>query len=134
MDKDLEASAAFKNNKFNFTMELNEGILHDNVTSGIEGGVQYWARVDVGKHELGWRNYFTATFHDHAGAEEVFEGGVRKIKMKKYKLSLAKLKKGLLILQQKYPHHFADIMRESGDATTGDVLIQCALLGEIVYG
>lgn len=38
------------------------------------------------------------------------------------------------ILATKYPHHFCDILKDGGDATTGDVLIQCALFGEIVYG
>jgi hypothetical protein len=41
---------------------------------------------------------------------------------------------GLQVLATKYPHHFADIVVDNSDCTTGDVLVQCALFGEIVYG
>lgn len=42
--------------------------------------------------------------------------------------------RGLGVMAEKYPRHFADIIKEEGDAETGDVLLQCCLLGEIVYG
>ena len=32
-----------------------------------------------------------------------------------------------------YFHHFRDIVMETGDAITGDVLIQFALFGEVVF-
>lgn len=53
---------------------------------------------------------------------------------KVYRLDRVALQKGLLILQQKYPHHFAAILSEEGDAMTGDSFLQCCLLGDIVYG
>jgi hypothetical protein len=33
-----------------------------------------------------------------------------------------------------YRSHFGDMIGETGDATTGDVFLQCCLLGEVVYG
>lgn len=41
---------------------------------------------------------------------------------------------GLDVMQKKYPSHFADFLSESEDAITGDVFLQCCLLGELVYG
>jgi hypothetical protein len=42
--------------------------------------------------------------------------------------------KGLSIMAKDYPHHFGDFMTENDDATTGDVFLQCALYGEVIYG
>ncbi len=52
----------------------------------------------------------------------------------RHTLTLAKIKKGLTIMANKYPKHFASILQDNTDADTADVLLQCALLGEIVYG
>ena len=39
------------------------------------------------------------------------------------------------VMHEKYTRHYADMVSEcNADATTGDVLVQCALFGEIVYG
>lgn len=116
--------------KHSLTIEITEENLHNHVTSAIESshGARYWARINVHEHQPGWANYFTATFkvtEDSSG--EAVHG-------KSYTLSIPKLKKGLAVLATKYPHHFCDILKEDGDATTGDVLVQCALFGDIVYG
>lgn len=131
-NSDLELTRGFYNNPLNVTIafKLSEGSLHDHVTSAIEGGSNYWARIDVGKHEPGWRNYFTAKFTIIEDSDE--KAGA--IQGNSYELTLDKLKAGLQVMADKYPHHFVDIIRETGDATTGDVLVQCALFGEIVYG
>ncbi len=121
-DPDLQASEGFHNNPIDLLIKfkLSEGTFHDQITAAIEGGSNYWARINVGKHQPGWRNYFTARFTEDTGQT--------------HELSLDKLKAGLQVLAEKYPHHFKDIIQESGDATTGDVLVQCALFGDIVYG
>lgn len=131
-DSDLQATEGFHNNPIKMTIafKLSEGMFHDQVTAAIEGGSNVWARINVGKHQPGWRNYFTAKF-------TIIEIGDEKagaIQGKTYKLSLRKLKAGLQVLADKYLHHFKDIIAETGDATTGDVLVQCALFGDIVYG
>ena len=53
---------------------------------------------------------------------------------KERRLDRAAIQRGLQIMSEKCPQHFADMMSESGDATTGDVLLQCCVLGDIVYG
>lgn len=130
-DPDLKASEGFHNNPIELSIKfkLNEGTFHDQVTSAVEGGSSYWALINVGKHQPGWRNYFTAKFTIIETGDE--KAGV--VQGKTYKLTLDKLKAGLQVLAEKYPHHFKDIIDETGDATTGDVLVQCALFGEIVY-
>lgn len=49
-------------------------------------------------------------------------------------LTLATIKKGLQVMADNYPKHWADFVRENDDATTGDVFLQCCIFGEIIYG
>ena len=49
------------------------------------------------------------------------------------RLDLDAIKRGLQLLSDKYPYHFSDIITNDDDVLTGDALIQCALLGDIVY-
>lgn len=130
-DPDLLASEALGKNpvKLAITFQLTEGMFHDQVTAAIEGGSNYWASIDVGKHQPGWRNYFTARFT----ITEISDRKAGTIRGRTYELSLDKLKKGLRIMATEYPHHFKDVIDETGDATTGDVLVQCSLFGDIVY-
>lgn len=129
-DKDIEAARRFETQKFNITIELHERMLHDQVTAAIEGGSNYWAQITVGKHLPGWSNYFTAKFKIIEISDEergAFSGQT-------YELSIEKLKKGLELMAKHSPHHFADVVKETGDAVTGDVTVQYALFGHIVYG
>jgi hypothetical protein len=116
--------------KHSVTVEVTEQNLWYQLCAAIEGGCNYWAKIDVHAHERGWANYFKATFT----VTEVSDETTGAVSGKSYTLSITKLLKGLAVLATKYPHHFCDILREGGDATTGDVLVQCALFGDIVYG
>ena len=50
------------------------------------------------------------------------------------RLDRAALLRGIEIMAEKYPRHFANVVSENDDAETGDVFLQCCLFGEIVYG
>ncbi len=49
-------------------------------------------------------------------------------------LNLAALRRAEEIMREKYPRHWADAKEENGDAITGDVFLQCALYGEVIFG
>ncbi len=51
-----------------------------------------------------------------------------------YTLTREKLIAGLQVMASKYPRHFADVLNENDDASTGDVFLQCCLFGEIIFG
>jgi hypothetical protein len=58
-----------------------------------------------------------------------------KQKTQLFALTGEKIKTALQIIAVKWPWHFKDIMTDGGgDATTGDVLIQVAIFGDIIYG
>ncbi len=51
-----------------------------------------------------------------------------------HELTLGKIKKGLTLMAKKFPKHFASIVSDDTDCETADVLLQCAILGDIIYG
>jgi hypothetical protein len=51
-----------------------------------------------------------------------------------FRLDLNSIGRGLDALATKYPRHFADLVNESTDVITADVLLQCCLFGELIYG
>jgi hypothetical protein len=51
-----------------------------------------------------------------------------------FRLDLKSIGRGLNDLATKYPRHFADLVNENTDAITADVLLQCCLFGELIYG
>lgn len=52
----------------------------------------------------------------------------------KYHLTIEGVKKGLELMRDEYPRHWADLAEEEDDAITGDVFLQLAVFGEVVYG
>jgi hypothetical protein len=118
-------------------------VSYDDIASllccAFEGGSNYWARVrvayDPSEEELNspafgdWRGFraYMITHPDWVVEIRALEGETRIIK-------LPDLLKGLEIMREKYPRHWADFMGGNSVADTGDVFLQCATLGEIVYG
>ena len=50
------------------------------------------------------------------------------------KLDRAAIQRGLQVMAEKYPKHLKDFMDDQADACTGDVFLQCCMLGDVVYG
>ena len=49
-------------------------------------------------------------------------------------LDKAAMIRGLEVMAAKCPRHFQDMITGNDDSTTGDVYVQCCVLGEVVYG
>ena len=52
----------------------------------------------------------------------------------KHYITMENVQKGLELMRDEYPHHYADLMMEEDDAITGDVWLQLAVFGELIYG
>jgi|OM-RGC.v1.025801105 hypothetical protein len=52
----------------------------------------------------------------------------------RWRLNRAAITRGIVTMSQKYPRHWKNVGTSEEDAETGDVFLQCCLLGEIVYG
>ena len=51
----------------------------------------------------------------------------------KHHLTLADVKDGLRLMRDRYPRHWADLVEGDDDLTTGDVWLQLATFGELIY-
>lgn len=110
-------------------MRLTIDVADQLIIDAIEAAdIGYWARVPRGadtKAMLESRE--EAIVEDNEDFDD-------RNRPKQYTLTGEKLKAGLQIIADKFPHHMADIMSGNADATTGDVIIQCALFNDIIYG
>lgn len=52
----------------------------------------------------------------------------------KHHLTIADVENGLKLMRDRYPRHYADLMTENDDLITGDVWLQLATFGELIYG
>ena len=55
-------------------------------------------------------------------------------KSAKHHITMDDVRKGLELMRDKYPRHYADLMEEDDDLITGDVWLQLAVFGELIYG
>ncbi len=140
--------------KIKCEVEVSRGRLADVLCTGMEGGIHYWGKIvdyveppegsDLFKDLEGWEQFNGGLFHhihypmcaagggvtiEDSTGEENFPNGAKTVF-----LDYAALLRGLSLMAQVQPQHFADIVRESEDSITGDVLIQLAVFGEVVFG
>lgn len=149
--KDTEAEAA---GEFVARPNLNipEHRIKDLLCCGIEGGIGYWAEIieyDLPSNLMESDFYEGGKMTDpdnywHPSEIIPFAKGCSVVLQQTepddgeeadvWRLNRSALVKGLAVMMNKYPKHAADFLAENEDANTGDVFIQCCLLGEIVYG
>jgi hypothetical protein len=128
----------------NFTVSqtLTAEQLSDVLCSALEGGSNYWYRIERVVEPTLWEfeseprcenEHWVQDYPlNPAGAllisdsEESDHGTMR--------LDAEALQKGLIILATKYPRHLADLLTENADAETGDAVLQCCLFGDVIYG
>ena len=115
----------------------------DLMVTAFEGGSGYWCHasdvaLEVPDRAPGTIYYADPAFWDGGGQiivryddpdkDDEGESTGRKV------FGLTQLAKGLQIMAEKYPRHFADFVAENDDADTGDCFLQCVILGDVVYG
>jgi hypothetical protein len=117
--------------------------------SALEGGSNYWYTIVEFVQPNKFLNFSDVHQHDERKLNpEIYRhldyptnpGGALVIKDKEdedgklYRLDLNACARGLQVMQEKYPRHFGAFLSEDDDAETGDVFLQCCLLGDVVYG
>jgi hypothetical protein len=130
----------------NITLDTTRNLL----VSALEGGINYWGcllkyefppnttREDF--LEDGPRavtDTLGHVWHIAYVLPTIKDGGIvilDKEENSHHTLTREKLLNGFDIMAQKYPTHFNNIVIENDDAETADVLLQCSLFGEIIYG
>lgn len=118
-------------------LEFSNDYIANVICSGIEGGIGYWCK-SVDYTMLGEIDALMVRYH-----QPLYAGGYIRFELREahegktlYTMRKNNVEDALRVILEKYPHHFGACVADgdSQDAMTGDVLIQCALFGEIVYG
>jgi hypothetical protein len=121
------------------TIQVPFARIADAVCSAFEGGSAYWCGTVTSPQKENFEFWyadagfwalpdFSATFnHDGEGSSEGENNVTTRVGPKK-------LREGLRIMAEKYPSYFADVLSGEGDANTGDVLLQCVVLGDVLFG
>ena len=122
--------------KVNLTFEIDERVIADLLSTALEGGMGYWAAISGYKKPEKPRavalppeifKYIDYALTGGAVYIEDCDGG-------KHTLDEAAIQRGLWALAEKFPERLRRIVDGDGDAEDGDVFLQLALLGEVVYG
>ena len=129
------AWGGIKMNQTQIQVNVSEQIIEDTLTSALEGGCNYWIVMTGMENKKPKRNepylpsYLTTPLSDDGVLiiTDIEDG-------KALNLTREKIDQGIKVMAEKYPNHFADMVSERGDATTGDIMLQCAVFGEVRYG
>jgi hypothetical protein len=112
----------------------------DLLCSALEGGSNYWYMIEkqtkppiIGFHCMAGHDFPHIDWPLNVG------GSLSIASMEEPDRAIATLdldaaQRGLQLMAEKYPHHWGDFLAENDDATTGDVFLQLALYGEVIYG
>ncbi len=133
--------------------EISLGRIRDVLTNALEGGSNYWisyAEVELpeGAAMQDVRRGGRLQPKCHDGTEDYYhfqvlvptlEGGRLRIfpddKSRPVAiLDLPAIQRGLDLMTGPLLRHMHDILNENDDADTGDVLLQLAVFGDVVYG
>lgn len=113
---------------FQITTKVPVKRVSDMLVSALEGGSNYWYMIqekiepqnfDNLKDEISPDKPFAYTLPFNPGGALLIDDSMAK---------------GLQTMAEKYPRHYANFISENDDAETGDVFLQCCILGEVVYG
>ncbi len=124
---------------FKVQQEISDHRMADLLCAALEGGIGHWAcliKTELGEEDVKpWGDDYTPkyiqapfctggslTFCDVEDEDTVWT------------LTRDGMQEGLDTMTEKYPNRTADFLAENDDAETGDVFVQCALLGDIDYG
>lgn len=117
-----------------------EQFLSDIITAAVEGGIGYWSQVQ----DYDWFNYFDRPAEEfYPTTVTVFDTEEHGEDAEPMHLTIEKVAEGINKLITGWPGAYTTNYTLKGlstldageiDSDAADVIVQCALLGEIVYG
>jgi hypothetical protein len=114
------------------TIPVSRETIENLLVSAFEGGSNYWYDDLEPLKKTSKRREASDRFYS-----DIMTNGFR-LKDKETGKVLTRgpgsLSLGLQVMAKSQPRHFVDVTGETGDATTGDVFLQCCVFGEVIYG
>ena len=132
--------------------EKTEKMVRDLLVAAFEGGSNYWYRIDGKKLPPGtkiedFKKGGRMQPRRPDGSEDYYHwsqliptipGGQLILRETEGNeavvLDLPAIKKGLMLMKQKYPKHYERVLDESYDAGDADVFLQLALFDDVIFG
>ncbi len=131
---------------FTQTIEIASERIHDLLTTGLEGGCDYWLATDHElikqeskkfEGELNIQNQIMQGGTLHCFDAEEPDAKLGELNVFKVVSALQAMADGKDLKGKKNDHlkwHFKNFIEENDDCETADVVIQIAVMGEIVFG
>ncbi len=106
---------------------MNKETMENLIVCAFEGGSNYWYQIESKTHG----DYLKTLFKKGL---QMSNARLDDDDFRSHWLNLEMMQDGAKIMKEKYPRHYKDAIDENEDAGTGDVFLQCALFGEVIYG
>jgi hypothetical protein len=119
---------------------ISPQMVGDLLVTAKEGGIGYWAEV---RHYEAPKNGVPFMVSPDLGLYKFCDyplngGSVTLADVEgdegPWTLDFASLERGLKVMAEKFPQHFYNIVQDNIDADTADAFVQCAVMGDIVFG
>lgn len=121
----------------NIQIEITERTIESVLYSAFHTGIGYWARiVDYTECERMEEAVLAPDSFVQIEIRPQLRDGLGRDVVITKPLNRETIAAGLRLMAATYPRHFADMLggNMNCDATTGDVLVQLAVFGKIVFG
>jgi len=121
------------------TTNIPDTLIAGLLCAAFEGGVGYWCTItgytepEVPRSVWGEDRIYRHVDYPLTGGAVLCEV-TDEDEPERLVLDREAVERGLRLMAEKAPRHWGDFLAENYDADTGDVFVQLALLGEIVYG
>ncbi len=120
--------------KVTIEYEITAQRIQDLLCGAIEGGSNYWIEQCT---DLTYPEGKTRADFKYPYIEVPMAGGSYMVKPieggKPVKLDREAIMRGLQLMAEKEPGYWSDFITENDDAITGDIFLQCALFGEVLF-
>jgi hypothetical protein len=123
----LEVIVSKNEISFQVKITISKEDIENLIVSAFEGGSNYWYQIE----SKTFGNYLETVFtHGLTVSNARSDEGKTKIGY----LNKTTIQEALIKMEREFPRHFNDIRTDNADAITGDVFLQLAVLGEVIYG
>lgn len=115
---------------FKVTIELDKEVIEDLIISALEGGSNYWYRIENKTGGDYLKKAFTPTGLLISDYKQGMDGKYNMIG----RLNPTSMRLALDLMQTKAPHVLSNIILDHTDAEDADIFLQLAVLGDVIYG
>jgi hypothetical protein len=133
-----------KEEPFRLAVEVSEEMVRDLLISALEGGSNYWVCIEDANGASAAR-YLSDVPLTADGFLIITapsnRQGLREVRFDEKNhdmlpafLDRKAIVRGLEVMHRDHGAHYGEMISGGGDATTGDVFLQCCLYGDVIFG